>query len=402
MIPARGDLTRSAVLALLGGSGPQSRTAIARRLSVSPATITAVSKELIARGLVHEVEHEASRGGRPATLLAVSGSAGRAIGVKAAVDHLALVEARLDGSLADTWRVPFDARVPNAPDVLAELVRDAVEARLEGDGPLLGVGIAVPGAVDQQAGDILDAPTLGWQRLALGARLRHELDLPVLLENDVSAVAVAERLYGRGQNHRDFAVVTIGSGVGAGFVMDGRLFRGASGGAGEFGHTPVAAEGPRCDCGNDACLEAFIGEKALLRSGRERGVLGPDDTIDDLLEAADRGDLAAQGTYAEAGAVLGRAVAGLVNVIDPELIVILGEGTVAWHHWRPSFELSLRGHLLPTRRGLPVDVESWDDYSWALGAAALVLAAPYDTEGTAGRQGALVRARLTGDDSGSW
>lgn len=394
---SRGDLTRSAVLAVLGGSGPLSRTDIAKRLSVSPATITAVTKELLLLGVIHEVEQQASRGGRPGQLLALSGAAGRAIGVKVAADHVACVEARLDGSLVDTWRGPFDPLVPNAPDLLVELVKNLVDVRRDGEGPLLGVGIAVPGAVDQQGGGIVDAPTLGWQRMTLGDRLRHEVGLPVLLENDVSAVAVAERLYGRGRDHRDFVVVTIGTGVGAGLVVDQKLFRGAGGGAGEFGHVPVTADGPVCACGNHGCLEAHVGEPAILRDARAARVIGPDGSIDDLLAAADRGDEPARAIYAEAGATLGRAVAGLVNVLDPELVVVLGEGTVGWHHWRPGFEPTLRAHLLPARRGIAVDVESWDDYSWALGAAALVLAVPYDTEGTAGEEGALVRARLRGE-----
>ena len=392
----RGDLTRTAVLALLGVEGPLSRSEIARRLGVSAATITAVARDLLERDAVHEVELEASTGGRPAQLLGLSRSAGRAIGVKVAPDHYAVVEARLDGSLVDTWRGSFDATHPGAPDELVRLVADVVAERADGEGPLLGVGMAVPGAVDDQASGVVDAPTLGWRQLALGHLLRSAVGLPVLMENDVSAVAVAERIYGRGRHHRDFLVVTIGAGVGAGLVVDGNLYRGARGGAGELGHMPVRLDGPVCGCGNVGCLEALIGEPALLEQARGRGVLPPGATVADLERAADGGDAGATQVYAGAGTLLGQAVAGIVNVLDPEMVVVLGEGTTAWGHWRPTFEQTLRGHLLPARRGVPVDVEAWDDYSWALGAAALVLAAPYDATGTAGREGELVRARLRG------
>ncbi|MBB5787630.1 ROK family transcriptional regulator [Jiangella mangrovi] len=376
----RGDLTRSAVLAALGTSGPLSRTDIARMLGVSPATVTQIVKDLVARGLVAEVEHRPSRGGRPAVLLGLVGSAGRALGAKVAADHVAVVDVGLDGQVRQSWEYPFDATAADAPDRLVDLLQPLAEAPAdENDAPILGVGICVPGAVDDQEAGAVDAPTLGWQRLALGARLRAALPVPVLVENDVNALAVAERLYGKGRDHRNFLVVTIGRGVGAGLVVDGSVYRGTNGGAGEFGHFPVRPDGPRCSCGNTGCLEASVGQEALLRAAREAGLDAPDATI-----------------FAAAGELFGRGVAGLINVMDPEVVIVLGEGTRAWEHWRPGFEPSLRAHLMPSRRGVPVVVESWDDTSWALGAAALVLATPYDAAGATGGQGELVRARLGG------
>ncbi len=346
-----------------------------------------------------QVHQEASRGGRPAQLLALVGSAGRAIGVKVANDHIVFVEARLDGSLIETWDQRFDAAAADAVDQLVATVKTVVTERTEGEGRLLGVGIAVPGSVDDQAGGVVDAPTMGWQRLWLGRALRQAVEVPVLLENDVSAVAVAERLYGRGQEFNDFVVVSVGRGVGAGLIADGTLFRGSAGGAGEIGHLPMSADGPTCECGNTGCLEAYVGELGLLRAARRSKAVGPRGTFQDLQRRADAGETGAVAVFAEAGEVLGRAIAGLVNFVDPQIVVVLGEGTSSWQHWRVGFDATFRAHLLPARRSVPVEVESWDDSSWALGAAALVLAAPYDAHGTAGRQGALVRARLSGQDA---
>ncbi|TDC51857.1 ROK family transcriptional regulator [Jiangella ureilytica] len=396
----RGDLTRSAVLAALGTSGPLSRTDIARVLGVSPATVTQIVKDLLARGLVAEVEHRPSRGGRPAVLLGLVGSAGRALGAKVAADHVAVVDVRLDGQVRQSWEWPFDAMAADAPDRLVDLLRPLLAAGPEGDGenaaPLLGVGVCVPGAVDDQETGAVDAPTLGWQRLALGARLRAALPVPVLVENDVNALAVAERLYGRGRHHRNFLVVTIGRGVGAGLVVDGSVYRGTNGGAGEFGHFPVRPDGPRCSCGNSGCLEASVGQEALLRAAQRAGLTKAGATLADLQHLADSGSTTVRGIFSTAGGMFGRGVAGLINVMDPEIVIVLGEGTRAWDHWRPGFEPSLRAHLMPSRRGVPVVVESWDDTSWALGAAALVLATPYDAAGATGGQGELVRARLGG------
>lgn len=405
----RGDLTRSAVLAALGTSGPLSRTDIARILGVSPATVTQVVKDLVARGLVAEVEHRPSRGGRPAVLLGLVGSAGRALGAKVAADHVAVVDVRLDGQVRQSWEWPFDAMAADAPDRLIDLLGPLVESSAAGENsgagendgadaapPILGVGICVPGAVDDQETGAVDAPTLGWQHLPLGARLRAALPVPVLVENDVNALAVAERLYGRGREHRNFLVVTIGRGVGAGLVVDGSVYRGTNGGAGEFGHFPIRADGPRCSCGNTGCLEAAVGQEALLRAAQRAGLTKPGATLTELQQLADAGSNTVRAIFADAGELFGRAVAGLINVLDPETVIVLGEGTRAWEHWRPGFEPSLRAHLMPSRRGVPVAVESWDDTSWALGAAALVLATPYDAAGATGGQGELVRARLGG------
>jgi predicted NBD/HSP70 family sugar kinase len=393
----RGDLTRSAVLALLGTSGPLSRADLARELEVSPATVTQITKELMARGMVLEVEQAPSRGGRPGQLLGLVGSAGHALGAKVAADHVAIADVRLDGQVLARWEHPLDASGPAAPDALAAHLKRAIEDSAAVGTPLLGVGVGVPGSVDEQATGTVDAPTLGWQRLALGQRLRSALAVPVLVENDVNTLAVAERLYGRGRTHRDFLVVTIGRGVGAGLVVDGTVYRGARGGAGEFGHLPVQRDGEVCPCGNKGCLESLVGADALVREARRADVLGSHGTVDELSVKADDGNLDARAVLAYAADVLGRAVAGLVNVMDPEVVVVLGEGTKAWSHWSQPFESAFRAHLLASRRAVPVEVDVWDDIAWAQGAAALVLATPFDAAGATGVQGELVRARLRGD-----
>ncbi|WP_219465201.1 ROK family transcriptional regulator [Nonomuraea rhizosphaerae] len=386
----RGDLTRTAILALLGTVGPLSRTEIARELDLSPATVTQLTRELMGYGMLEELDLKPSRGGRPAQTLGLVGSAGRALGVKVTADHLVLVDVRLDGEVLGAWECPFDPASPEALDRLA----DAVESVVSGSGlgltvraaaengqapPLLGIGVGVPGSVEDQAVGTVNAPTLGWQAMPVGERLRRRLNLPVLVENDVNALAAAERLYGRGRTHRDFLVLTIGRGVGAAIVADGRVYRGARGGAGEFGHVPVDPDGPVCGCGARGCLEAYVGSAGL------RAALGskPREQV-----------------FAEAGAVLGRAAAGLINVVDPEVVVVLGEGTADWPLWRAGFDPALRAQLYPGRRDISIEVESWDETGWAQGAAALVLATPFDAAGAAGEQGRLVRARLIGTAEG--
>lgn len=396
---ARTDVTRSAVLAHLGAHGPASRADLARHLSVSPALMTQLTKDLLGDGLIRELAETRSQGGRPARMLGLVQSAGRAVGVKVAADHLALVEVGIDGSVSRAESVAFDASSATMLSDLAASIRAFIGSRSAT--PLLGIGVGVPGDVDRQGTGVVHSAQLGWQNTPLGDVLRRELGLPVLVENNVTALAIAERLHGVGREHENFLVVTIGTGVGAAIVVDGSVVRGARGGAGEIGHLPVVDGGPRCRCGNAGCLEALVGEDALVARGRERGVIGGADGIEQLRDAADRGDSAATAVFGEAGHTFGRALAGLVHTLDPEIVIVLGEGTAAWQHWSFGFEPAFRASLMPSRRGVPVAVETWQDDSWAQGAAALVISTPFDAEGVAGEQGTEVRRRLVEQAGGS-
>jgi predicted NBD/HSP70 family sugar kinase len=361
---------------------------------VSPATVTQVTKRLLEQGMVEELAMAPSRGGRPGQLLGLVGRAGRAIGVKVAADHVAIVGVQLDGTVLSSRSMRFDATGPDVAGRLATLLGGLVDQ--DAGAPLLGIGVGVPGAVDSPDVGNVDAAVLGWSEVPLGRHLRGALGLPVLVENDVNAVGIAERLYGRGRSLRDFLVLTIGRGVGLAVVVDGALYRGAGGGAGEFGHFPVVEDGPACACGNCGCLEAAVGDAGLVAAGRATGALTGRQGSRKLQILADGGDQLARAVYADAGTLLGRATAAIANVLDPEAIIVLGEGTAAWRHWDEAFRLSYARHALASTRFTPIDVEPWDDSRWAQGAAALVLATPFDLDGFAGQQAHLVLARLHG------
>lgn len=388
----RGELTRAAVLAWLGREGPRSRTQLSRALGLSPAALSGIVRDLLDRGLVEESAHAPSSGGRPAVLLNLVGTSVCALGVKVSPDRLTWRWTALDGSSLRTGSEPFDPFAPAAAHSLAETLAAVIEDATDLP-PLLGVGVAVPGQVPDRDTGVVTAPTIDWAAVPLGATLVARLGLPVLVENDVNALAVAELLYGLGSRHEHFLVVTIGRGVGAAVVSEGQVVRGAHGGAGEVGHVPTGDDSARCTCGNSGCVEAWIGAEALLARAVSEGCVGEGSDMSDVHAAADAGDLVARRLLAEAGTLLGRTVAGLVNVLDPEVVAVLGEGTVAWRHWAGGFESALRAGVMRARRDIRVPVEDWDDSSWALGAAALVLATPHDD--SVGSQGQAVRARLT-------
>lgn len=387
------DVTRSAILAYLGSSGGASRADLARALGLSPALMTQLVKDLIADGLVRELAMSPSSGGRPARMLGLATAAGRVVGMKVSKDHVAFVETELSGQVVRADSRAFDASSVTFLSDLVTLVHSFVDPDV--GTPLLGIGVGVPGSVDAQGSGVVDSSLLGWRQVPLGAVLSRELHVPVLVENNVNALAVAERLYGPGREHAEFLVVTIGEGVGAGFVTGGTVVRGSRGGAGEIGHIAAVTEGPPCTCGNRGCIEALIGEEALVAHARQSGVIPPTATMTDLQERADDGDPRALDIFSGAGQPLGRIVAGLVQVLDPEIVIVSGEGTRAWRHWTPGFDRSFRSALTADRRSIPVIVESWEDEAWARGAAALVASAPFYSKESSGEQGRRVRARLT-------
>jgi predicted NBD/HSP70 family sugar kinase len=375
------DLNRAAIFRLIVSVGPIARTSIAQELGLSPATVTAVTRELMEQGLVRVAQRAPSRGGRPALLLELVGGAAMAFGVKVAPDHLVGVRVNLESEVVERFEAGFDPAADDSLDALAATLRTWIGALNDGP-PLLGLGLGVAGVFDARTG-LLDSPLLGWRGVPLARHLEERLGLPVVVDNDVNTLAVAERLYGRGNDVDNFLTVTIGRGVGLGIVAGGDIYRGFRGGAGEFGHTFVEEDGALCSCGKHGCLETVVGDPALVAAARQRGVIGPRQGIAKLEQLAAGGDLQARQIYHRAGATFGRAVADLVNVLSPQLVLVSGEGTQAWPYLAEGFQQAYRANVFPPLGDVQVEVDPWDDAKWAVGAATLVLrasfAAPEDT-----------------------
>jgi predicted NBD/HSP70 family sugar kinase len=384
------DVNRAAIFRTIVSDGPIARASIAKQLGLSPATVTAVTRELLEQGIVRVAKSEPS-GGRPALLLELVGGAASAIGVKLAPDHVVGVRVNLEAELLDRFHAPFTPGSPTAPHDLAEILRGWIDS-LESGPPLLGIGLGVSGVFDVRTGT-LDSPILGWRGVPLARELEEALGMPVVVDNDVNTLAVAERLYGRGLATENFLTVTIGRGVGLGIVAGGDIYRGFRGGAGEFGHVCVEEEGQLCTCGKRGCLETVIGDPALVAAARARRVIGPRQGIERLREAAAEGDLQARQIYRHAGETLGRSLADLVNVLSPELVLISGEGTEAWQHIVAGFDEAYRANLFSPLGYVPVEVDPWDDAKWAIGAATLILRASFAAPQGEG-EGDSVRARL--------
>jgi predicted NBD/HSP70 family sugar kinase len=295
------------------------RAAVAAEIGLTRATVSTLVDELLAAGLVEERgAQRPGTVGRPGTALALAETGPAGIGAEIGVDHLAACVTDLRGRLRCRVQAPAANRGRPAPAVLAELAgltaRVTEQAREQGLHPV-GTTVAVPGLVGRDRGTVLRAPNLGWENVAVAAALGPG----TVVDNEANLGALAELWLGGHDRLADFVHVSAEIGIGAAVVVEGRLFRGARGFAGELGHVPVRPDGPRCSCGAHGCLETFAGEEALLRSAGIGAGRGPA-----LRAAAAGGDPAALRALAEAGAALGIALSGAVNLLDPQAVVVGG------------------------------------------------------------------------------
>jgi len=364
------EINAARVLGELRAQPLQSRTDLAKRTGLSLPTISEIVGELAGSGIVEERATGRSTGGRRPVLLAIKPDAGYVVGIKLTETRVIAVLTDLEAAIVarDTTPVP-DTSVPAVVDaVVAAVTR--LRTRAHGR-PVHGVGVGMAGVVDRASGVVRHATYSDWHDVDLAGLLATRVGLPVALDNDVNTLVANEKWFGAGRGVDDVLVVSIGRGIGLGLVLDGRLYRGSAGGAGEFGHTKVAS-GPACACGGQGCLEALIGEPAL--EAQACSVLGRTVNLDEAAELARDGNQALQEIFANAGRLLGTAVGNLVNLLNPKLVVLAGEGTRVSDLFRADFDRALSLAVFDgLQHGLETIVDTWDDEAWAQGAAGLFL-----------------------------
>lgn len=333
------DLRRSNRSLLLGRlyfDGPLSRQDLIDGTPLSAASVSNVVGELIADGLVAEVGSAQSAGGRPRTLLRVDFPRWHAIGVDVGETRVLVELFSLDLAVLAQAEFPLPSGCADVSSVVAHIgagLREVIARSGAHEASIVGVGIGVPGVVEHTPQAVVHGQTVGWDGVPLERMLRESTDLPLYVDNGATTLGQAEMWFGAGRGARDAVVALIGSGVGACVVTDGSPYRGTGRGAGEWGHTTVEVGGRPCRCGAHGCLEAYIGAEAVisryrelsaldsLSAGDEEGALGA------ILAAAHEpgaaGD-AARTVLDETALYLGVGVANLVNLFNPERIVIGG------------------------------------------------------------------------------
>lgn len=372
-------INRSHVLNAIKAYGPIGRADIARRTSLSPATVTSITAKLISQNLVLEKSAGDSSGGRPPILLIINPKGGYVVGIKLTENQAICALTDLEAMILAKSSMPLSAHDPTlVVEDLARMVLSFIRDQRITRKQLLGVGVGLAGIVDAEAGILRQSPIYGWNNVPLRDMLESKLHIPVYIENDVNTLTLTERWFGPGQGIDNFLTVTVGRGVGLGIVANGQFYRGQTGGAGEFGHITMNPDGPLCACGKHGCLEAYVGDPGLIRSAQELAAKGklsaPVRTVDDLLLLAQRGDVNAIRVFDQAGRMLGMGIANLINLFNPKKIIISGEGTREGDFLFTPMKESVQQNTMP---GLfdpeIIEIAPWGDDAWARGAAGLVL-----------------------------
>jgi Transcriptional regulator/sugar kinase len=367
-------INRSILLNAIKTQGAISRADLAHKSGLSPATVTSITGDLIEEGLVFEKETGDSNGGRPPILLALNPRGGFVVGVKLMENHAVAALTDLNATVLVKETVEFkEEKLEVVIDSLVALVNRLIHQGDIRKKQLLGVGVGLAGVVDSSLGILRQSPFFGWKDTPLRDLLQTKLRVPVYIDNDVNTLTLGEKWLGNGLPVDNFVVITVGRGIGMGIVINGQIYRGKSGGAGEFGHVVVDPEGPLCDCGKHGCLESYLSDRALLATARKE--VSPDVAdFDDLLQRANAGNAAAALVLTHAGSLLGQEIANLVNILDPKLILISGEGVRMGEIFFSALRAAFRKHVMP---GLLEDTEirviPWGDDVWARAAASVVI-----------------------------
>ncbi|WP_340375052.1 ROK family protein [Streptomyces sp. SS7] len=323
---------RYEVLRQIIASSPTSRQELAAATGLSLATVATLVGELLDLRMITEVGFEDSAGGRPRGLVAVNASGGALIGVDIAETyvHVELFDLALNVlARAEENIRPGESRPEQVVGHVTAAVGSVVAQAGVDAARVLGVGVSVPGQVDRDTGIAEYAPNWDWHDVPLLDLLSEHIAYPLYLDNPLRASAVAELWFGAARGHGDAVVVNLGTGVGAGLVLGGGLHRGVSNSAGEWGHTTLVLDGRLCRCGNHGCVETYVGALGIMQNLREIGpqspLLHPGEqtaTIDALAAGVAAGDHVAVKVVRDTARYLGAAVAVLVNVLNPEVVVL--------------------------------------------------------------------------------
>lgn len=375
------DAGRLSVLDAIRRARQIARIDIARETGFSPATVTAITAELLKAGLIEETmpaeKPSESKRGRPRVTLKLRGASQRIAGLKIARKLVTVLILDFEGNEIGAHERALPVFRSSAAD-LSEQIVAAIEGACAKAGlridDLSGIGIGLPGQVDVDQSLVHWSSSLSERNADLGAILAERTPCPIFLDNDANLVAKAEHLFGEGRNHRNFLVVTLEHGVGMGVVIDGRLYRGARGCGAEFGHSKVQFDGALCQCGQRGCLEAYVGDYALLREFNNVSGEPMLADVTQLFETVRAGNPLARAVLERAGRVFAIGLANLVNIFDPEVIIIAGPHAATHPICEDAVLQEVWNHVLQVDAPNPViRVRAWGEQMWARGAAAYAI-----------------------------
>ena len=383
-----GELNRSIVLNFIRQERSISRADIAQRTNLSRSAVSNIINSLLREGIVQESGIGESKGGRRPIMVNFNHSAGQALGIDVGASHLLAIATDLDGNITASVSSPFsiDIGPERALPIIINQVRELLACSQLTLTKVVGMGIGVPGPLDYTTGKVIAPPIMpGWDSFPLREYLSQEFNMPVLIENDANLGAAAEHWRGAAVQWQNVAYVKIGTGIGCGLMVDGKIYRGQRGSAGEIGHITITRDGPPCRCGSYGCLESMAAEPAIInrtklaiRAGRSTTINEYTETdeleICHLGQAATNGDQLALELINDAGRYIGIAISNLINLFNPGVIVLGGVvSTLGELLLQPIRETVKIRSLVSNYQDTQIIIGQIGREDVALGAATLVL-----------------------------
>jgi predicted NBD/HSP70 family sugar kinase len=378
-------INRAKIIEIIRTAGLVSRVDLAAESGLSKASVTGITAELIKEGLIIEKQSGEYEGGRRPRLLGLNPDGAYVVGVNLSIMEINVVIMNLEADIIANTSQPLENRHYSVDEITELMVTTVQTCMWEGNfarDRISGVGIGVPGPVYTSSGIIRFLPNYGWENVNLRDRIESRLGLPCFIDNSSNTLAAAERWFGEGKGIDNFLVVTLLNGVGLGIVINGQIYRGAEGIAGEFGHNIIVPDGPLCRCGKKGCVESFAGMISLIRdakSAADAGKWQPADpaaiTFNSLVTELELNNEVIIDIFNRAGTILGRGASHLVALFNPSRIIVTGTSVKAGRHLLEPFKAALADNT-PEMCSPVADfvyVKDWTDEQWARGAGSLAL-----------------------------
>jgi len=377
------------LLDVLRRLAPLSRAELAARIGLNRSTVSSIVSSLIDQGFIQETNLQSDKIGRPGMLLELNPKGGFAVGIELGVDFITVI--LTDFVAREQWREQIYSDPNDDQTTVLERAAALTQKALDYGQSLglrpLGIGMGVPGLVDLRQGKLVFAPNLHWNNVPLRLIWSQWFNMPIFIENEANAAALGEYYFGAAQGVKNFIYLSAGIGLGGGIIIDGKLYRGSNGYASEVGHMTMDPQGEPCACGKRGCWETQVGPRAVLKrvrktleSGMQSALSGMVDgnleriSFESVVQAAQQGDDVALHALQEVGEYLGVGVANLVNVFNPELIVLGGALNLASPILLPIVERQIvDSALAPAREHVRMAASAFGVDACLMGAVALVL-----------------------------
>lgn len=348
---------------------PISRADIAQVTGLNKSTVSALVNELLEEELIYESGPGESSGGRRPVLIYFNKVAGYAIGIDIGVNYILSVLSDLKGNiLFEKNQLILDTSYTVVIDLVKQMIHSLMEEMPVSKYGIVGIGLGVPGIINND-GAVLLAPNLGWSNISLKREIEEEFTLPVIIENEANAGSYGEKQFGAGQNFQNIIYVSAGIGIGVGIILDGELYKGKNGFAGEMGHMIINVNGKQCRCGSKGCWEAYASEHALLNITNQKFL-----SLEKLIELAEKNDKSALNLFEEVGSFLGFGINNIVNTFNPEQVIVGNRLAKAQKWLEEPIRKIINNHTISFHRNeMVLHFSKLSNYSAAMGVTAFVV-----------------------------